>query len=174
MVAVLFARADSHYKQIPGCDVWDEVRDGRLWPGGQSVVAHPPCRAWGRYAHKANAPAHEKDLARFSVAMVRRWGGVLEHPANSGLWADQGLPAPGRRDGHGGHTVAVLQKWWGHEAEKPTWLYIIGCAPGGLPPVPITLRAASNTIENMCRQKRERTPFDFAVWLCDLARRVRL
>ena len=22
-VAVLFARADSHYKALPGCDVWD-------------------------------------------------------------------------------------------------------------------------------------------------------
>lgn len=25
MIAVLFARGDSHYKAIPGCDVWDIV-----------------------------------------------------------------------------------------------------------------------------------------------------
>lgn len=34
MVAVLFARADSVYKGLPGCDVWDAERDARLWQGG--------------------------------------------------------------------------------------------------------------------------------------------
>ena len=28
-VAVLFARADSHYKALAGVDVWDEARDAR-------------------------------------------------------------------------------------------------------------------------------------------------
>ena len=32
-VAVLFARADSVYKTLPGVDVWDEARDARQWPG---------------------------------------------------------------------------------------------------------------------------------------------
>ena len=44
-VAVLFARADSIYKTLPGCDVYDIKRDARTWPGGCPVVAHPPCRA---------------------------------------------------------------------------------------------------------------------------------
>jgi hypothetical protein len=34
MVAVLFARADSVYKALDGCDVWDIERDARRWPGG--------------------------------------------------------------------------------------------------------------------------------------------
>lgn len=46
-VAVLFARSDSVYKSIPGCDVWDINRDARNWKGGAPIVAHPPCRAWG-------------------------------------------------------------------------------------------------------------------------------
>lgn len=68
-VAVLFARADSHYKAIDGCDVWDIERDARKWPGGAPVVAHPPCRAWGKAsyfkqacANLAGAMAKTKDL----------------------------------------------------------------------------------------------------------------
>jgi hypothetical protein len=49
-VAVLFARSDSHYKALPGVDVWDSERDARKWLGGSPVVAHPPCRAWGALA----------------------------------------------------------------------------------------------------------------------------
>lgn len=45
-VAVLFARADSIYKGLPGVDVYDADRDARTFPGGCPVVAHPPCRAW--------------------------------------------------------------------------------------------------------------------------------
>ena len=50
-VAAMFVRADSVYKTIPGVDCWDIDRDARLWPGGCPVVAHPPCRAWGRLRH---------------------------------------------------------------------------------------------------------------------------
>jgi len=32
VIAVLFARSDSVYKTIPGCDVWDAERDARRWP----------------------------------------------------------------------------------------------------------------------------------------------
>ena len=38
-VAVLFARADSIYKTLPACDVYDIARDARWWPGGGPVVA---------------------------------------------------------------------------------------------------------------------------------------
>lgn len=93
-VAVLFARADSVYKSLPGCDVWDAERDARRWPGGAPLVAHPPCRAWGRLRTFARPAEGEEDLARWAVGQVRRWGGVLEHPATSRLWADQQLPPP--------------------------------------------------------------------------------
>ena len=75
IVAVLFARRDSVYKTLPDLDVWDEPRDARKWPGGTSLVAHPPCRAWGRFKKFAKPAPHEKQLARDAVAHIRRWGG---------------------------------------------------------------------------------------------------
>ena len=61
MVAVLFARADSVYKTLPGVDVYDIERDARTYDGPWPVVAHPPCTRWSmingvvlsRYPHKA-------------------------------------------------------------------------------------------------------------------------
>ncbi|WP_295375606.1 hypothetical protein [uncultured Pseudacidovorax sp.] len=184
-VAVLFARADSVYKTLPGCDVWDAERDARRWPGGAPVVAHPPCRAWGRLRHFAKPRPDEKDLARLAVRHVRRWGGVLEHPKGSTLWADQGLPAPGQRDAFGGWTLPIHQSWWGHRAEKATVLYVLGCEPGDIPPMPLVLGDAPCVIGSSGRRRdgtrahrpettkaeREHTPPPLAVWLVELAKR---
>ena len=84
-VAVLFARADSIYKTMPECDVYDIERDARTWPGGCPVVAHPPCRAWGKLFYFAKPRAGEKELGPFAANQVRRFGGVLEHPKDSKL-----------------------------------------------------------------------------------------
>ena len=184
MVAVLFARHDSVYKSIPGCDVWDIKRDARLWPGGSPVVVHPPCRAWGRLRTFAKPRPDEKDLARWAVAQVRRWGGVLEHPAGSTLWADQNLPLHGEgRDEHGGWTLAAPQKWWGHKAEKATWFYIVGCVPSEIPMLPLVLGDALYVVQSRKRHdhrphitkaEREHTPEALARWLVELARRCRI
>jgi len=182
-VAVLFARADSVYKTLPGCDVWDESRDARLWQGGCPVVAHPPCRGWGRLRTFANVQPGELDLARFAVAAVRRCGGVLEHPEASSLWSDQGLPRPGEQpDEYGGWTLAAPQSWWGHKAEKDTWFYIVGLRKRDLPAIPLVLgqteyvvswsRKSANRRRHLSKADRERTPPDLAEWLVDLARNV--
>lgn len=42
MVAVLFARSNSVYKSMPGCDVFDLERDARTYSGNSPVIAHPP------------------------------------------------------------------------------------------------------------------------------------
>jgi hypothetical protein len=188
-VAVLFARADSVYKSLPGCDVWDAERDARKWPGGCAVVAHPPCRAWGRLAHMANPRSDEKDLARWAVQQVRTWGGVLEHPAGSKLWADQGLPRPGSVDAFGGWTFGIHQHDWGHKAEKATWLYIVGIGSRGIPDVPLRPGAATHVIASstarqhrghpmfrpeVTKAEREHTPPSLAEWLVALARRCRV
>lgn len=187
-VAVLFARADSIYKTLPGCDVYDIKRDARTWPGGCPVVAHPPCRAWGQLSHMAKPRHDEKDLARWAVARVREWGGVLEHPKKSKLWPDQGLPEPGRRDAWGGWTLPIFQQWWGHRAEKATLLYIVGIEPAGLPEIPLQLGEASHVISSSRRwyrghdnlrpwvtdAEREHTPPELALWLVELATRCRV
>lgn len=171
MVAVLFARADSIYKSIPGVEVFDLDRDARTFYGGRPVVAHPPCRAWGRLRHFANPRPDEKRLALFAVHAVRRNGGVLEHPSKSSLWAAAGLPRPGARDDFGGWTLGVHQSDFGHSAPKATWLYIVGVEPREIPPLPFDLADPVGRIVNMSPADRERTPPDFAHWLINLAER---
>ena len=187
-VAVLFARADSIYKTLPDVDVWDEARDARKWPGGCPVVAHPPCRAWGRLSHMAKPRPDEKDLARWAVAQVRQWGGVLEHPSASKLWPEMGLPKPGTVDQFGGWTLPIHQHWFGHKAEKSTLLYIVGCRPGDEPAMPMVLgRPLYVVASSLHRNKkatwarpeipdaeREHTPPELARWLVDLARRCQV
>lgn len=181
-VAVLFARADSIYKTMPGCDVYDIERDARTWPGGAPVVAHPPCRAWGRLRHFAKPRPDEKELAIWAVDQVRRYGGVLEHPAESTLWAHMGLPTPGRApDQHGGWTAEIRQCDWAHKAEKRTWLYIVGVHPDELPAFPPRSeptgvikpqRGVQRTLKIVTKAEREHTPPALAAWLVELARRT--
>lgn len=186
-VAVLYARADSNYKTIPGCDVWDAERDARRWKGGAPVVAHPPCRAWGRLRAFAKPREDEKALALHAVECVRHWGGIMEHPAGSSLWAAAALPRPGESsDRWGGWTLAVSQYWWGHKAEKRTWLYVVGLSMAELPAIPYRMGYPTHIIGSSMRRKgergwmpgttkaeREHTPQQLAEWLVEAARRVR-
>lgn len=123
-ISALFVREDSVYASLPGVDCWPASRDARKWPGGTPVIVHPPCRAWGRMRHLAKPVHGEKEMARFAVRMVRKWGGVLEHPESSALWEDMKLPGPRECDKFGGWTLSADQYWWGHEAQKRTWFYL--------------------------------------------------
>jgi hypothetical protein len=181
MVAALFCHAKSIYKTLPNVDVWDRERDAKLWPGGEPIVAHPPCGQWGSYAHFAKVDPQQKALAIWAVERVREWGGVLEHPKASRLWAVMGLPEPGgRADKFGGWTLGITQHWWGHQAEKATLLYIVGCAKADIPPIPFVLGEAERTMAysptgsrrpELLKSKREHTPPELAAWLVDLAAR---
>jgi len=184
-VAVLFARADSVYKTMPECDVYDMDRDARTYDGPLPIVAHPPCRSWGNFAMFAKPRPDERNLARLAVSLVREFGGVLEHPAASKLWAAQRLPAPMARDQWGGHTLVIDQHWWGHRAQKRTRLYIVGCRPGDIPDLPLKLGRAEFVVGDVGRAtsgddrpeiskaEREHTPPELARWLVDLAMRCR-
>lgn len=175
-VSVLFARRDSIYKSIYGVEVWDEDRDARKWPGGAPVVAHPPCRLWGRLHTfaKSRDVESEKELGLFAVDMVRKHGGVLEHPACSKLWKAKGMPVPGAgRDEFGGYTLEVSQSDWGHRAQKLTWLYVVGVDEDDLPDMPEQKMLAFGLVELMATPEREKTPKPFALWLVELAKRAR-
>jgi len=179
-VAALFVRGDSHYKTMPGVDAWDIERDARRWSGGTACVAHPPCRAWGRLRQMAKPRADERELAIWAVHQVRLWGGVLEHPSGSTLWADQGLPLAGRGvDKFGGYTLSVAQFDWGHKARKLTWLYVVGCPFDKVPTMPvregepthcIARTNGTGLLPHVTHTEREATPPAFAEWLVELAR----
>lgn len=114
-VSVLFARKDSIYKSL-NCDVWDKERDATKWPGGNPVIAHPPCRAWGQLRHMAKPSACEAQYALWAVQQVRKFGGVLEHPARSKLWEVAKLPEGDKTAEYGGFTLPIYQSWFGHFA----------------------------------------------------------
>jgi len=173
-VAVLFARADSNYKAMPECDVYDIERDARTFTGGMPVVAHPPCRAWGSFRAIAKPRPGEKELALFAIEQVRTFGGVLEHPKGSTLWPTAGLPAPGRRDAFGGWTLPIFQNWFGHRAEKATLLYIVGCEPADVPPLPFRLGKATHVIaQSRTRPDGSRKRKGDADWMPEVTPRER-
>jgi hypothetical protein len=136
MIAALFVDPRGCYAGLEGVDLWDEARDARLYPGPHPVVAHPPCSRWCRLAGLVEARwGHKRgdDGGCFASALasVRRWGGVLEHPAYSDAWAAHGIARPHRAGGWqrlhcGGWTCQVEQWHYGHPAKKATWLYAYG------------------------------------------------
>jgi hypothetical protein len=139
-VAALYVETDGCYFGLPGVDPWDETRDARQYAGPSPVVAHPPCQRWGRFWHGSTRKPHQFQLGAdkgcfaAALAAVRRWGGVLEHPADSKAWAHFGLARPERGAGwvradwpeHNGWTCYVEQGHYGHTSRKPTWLYAVG------------------------------------------------
>jgi hypothetical protein len=136
-----------------------------------------------------------------AVEQVRLWGGVLEQPAGSKLWAHCGLPAPIAasplrhdwwQDSFAGFSVEVEQVAWGHVARKRTWLFLVGVdtrdvfrtlRTGG---TPTHWCSGGRTrgkgsgglvppgIKVCSAQQRRRTPPAFAEWLVELARTSRL
>lgn len=192
MVAVLFARRDSIYKSFNDLDVFDFERNALNFTGGAPVIAHPPCRAWGELSHLAKPRQGEKELAFFAVDAVRKNGGVLEHPKKSKLWVEIGINAPGQKDAAGGWVLPISQHWFGHRAEKKTYLYIVGIEPGQLPIMPMVLGGSTHVITQPGRKangirlkkgdkgwrpevtkaEREHTPKELAAWLVDVARTI--
>src|SRR5262245_39623422 len=108
-VAALYIDPRGPYPKLEGVECWDAVRDARLYDGPHPVVAHPPCKNYSRISYLAKGD--ERDCAIRAVVQVRRWGGVLEHPAHSRLFnrmVPGYLPWPGDLpDPWGGITIAV-------------------------------------------------------------------
>lgn len=138
MIAALYVARGGCYFGLDGVDPWDEERDARTYAGPWPVVAHPPCARWCRLAGLVEARwGHKRgdDGGTFAAALasVRRFGGVLEHPAFSDAWKAHGLNAPPtggkwvNADFVGGWTCYVEQGRYGHPAKKATWLYANGC-----------------------------------------------
>lgn len=137
-VAALFVDPRGCYARVDGVELWGERRDARRYAGPHRVVAHPPCARWCRLAGLVEARwGHKRgeDDGCFAAALaaVRRWGGVLEHPAYSDAWRAHDLNGPPtgggwvNADWRGGWTCYVEQGRYGHVARKATWLFASGC-----------------------------------------------
>jgi len=141
LVAALFVQAGGCYASLPWVDAWPESRDARQYAGSLPVVAHPPCQLWGRMAPinfgrwggEHNRPGNDGGCFASAVASVRKWGGVLEHPAATNAWSAHDLTAPvtmgWQRTMDGGWVCEVWQSAYGHRANKATWLYYYGSRP---------------------------------------------
>jgi hypothetical protein len=136
MIAALYVEKDGIYYGLPDVDPWDQERDARLYAGPWPVVAHPPCARWSRLAGFTEARFGYKrgeDGGCFAAALaaVRKFGGVLEHPAYSKAWDHFGLPEPMWKGGwtlglDGGATCYVEQGRYGLPVKKATWIYAYG------------------------------------------------
>ncbi len=196
-VAVLYVDKNGIYPKLAAeldLDCWDESRDARKYDGPWSVVAHPPCRNYSSLKHLAKSDY--SDCAIVALEQVRKFGGVLEHPARSALF-DRFRPGyppwPGDLpDPWGGVTIEVAQVEWGHVARKRTWLYCIGTRAFERSPFPdrepthwvsgfrsTTGATPKRYKQNGCAvppgikvcsaQQRRRTPVEFARYLVRLA-----
>lgn len=173
MVTVLFVREDSEYKYNMSIDSYDCIRDARNYNGNGPVIAHPPCRAWGLLSHMASPAPGEKELSFFAIDIVRRCGGVLEHPSGSRLFGPHLPDVDDKKDMYGGYTILIDQFDFGHVAPKPTKLYICGVNIDELPQRPqkrneIPKRSICGNIKGTkrCTQKqREHTPELLMEWL---------
>ena len=181
-VPVLFTTPDSIYNALPHADPYDQARDANTYAGSSPIIAHPPCQQWSTMRHFANHNPQQKALAIYAVALVRRLGGILEHPAASDLWPSLALPVSGGLpDHHGGYTIQVDQFHWGHAARKRTWLYIVGCNREYLPPRPHRTGSPTHVygttkgigrLPTVPHSLRNRTPLGFALWLLAIVQQI--
>lgn len=88
--------------------------------------AHVNFKRWGG---EHNRPGNDGGCFASALASIRKYGGVLEHPAFSDAWAVHSLPRPDPEViGWSRPTFAnicvceVWQSAYGHKARKRTWL----------------------------------------------------
>lgn len=140
-IAALFVDPRGPYSNRGDVDMWGLARDARKYCGPLPVVAHPPCQLWvnfaalnfKRWGGEHNRPGNDGGCFASALASVRRWGGILEHPAFSNAWAAHRLDRPtfGKwtECAPGEWVTEVWQSAYGHPARKRTWLFYRGHAP---------------------------------------------
>lgn len=191
-IAALYVETGGCYFGLPGVDPWDEARDARNYWGPHPVVAHPPCQRWGalaavnfaRWGGEHNRPGNDGGCFAGALSAVRRFGGVIEHPAKTKAWLSHGLPKPTaigwQRTICGGWVCEVWQSAYGHKANKATWLYYVGTKtptelrwdrPVGSHQVGFQdQRGKSRNKPTLCKKDANATPIEFRDVLIALAR----
>jgi hypothetical protein len=187
-IAALFVESGGHYFGLDGIEPWDVVRDARNYAGPHPVIAHPPCTRWCQLAYIVQKRYGYKvgdDGGMFESALnaVRRFGGVLEHPAFSYAWPKFGLPRPPRagwaRTICGGWVCQVSQAAYGHRARKLTWLYYVGknpppslnwAVPEPTAQVSFCANHGDSPLPRLNKREASRTPIPFRDLLISIAR----
>ncbi len=190
MIAALYVETGGHYFGVEGVDPWDIARDARNYEGPYPVVAHPPCHLWvnfaalnfKRYGGEHNRPGNDDGCFGSALNSVRRWCGVLEHPAHSNAWRHFSLTAPTgigwTRVGEREWVCEVWQSAYGHKARKRTWLYYVG----EMPPLEMDWTRKPGTAQcgwfdrvkpTLSKKEASRTPIPFRDALLNLARTAR-
>ena len=200
MIAALYVQPNGCYVGLPDVDPWDQARDARLYAGPYPVVAHPPCERWGRFwfggpqwlkdGHPRKVLGDDGGCFAAALSAVRKWGGVIEHPADSRAWRAHGLLAPLRSGGWVpagdflGWTCCVSQGQYGHKGDKLTWLYAAGCRLpelkwghsgkrvllAGLSRERRKRDQRTGIVQAMSRKQRAATPLEFRDLLLSIAR----
>lgn len=187
MIAALFVETGGCYFGLPHVDPWDRERDARNYRGPHPVVAHPPCERW----HQLSAVNHKRWGYRINedggcfvaaLAAVRRFGGILEHPAETRAFRFHGLPEPigggWQRTIEGDWITEVNQSAYGHRATKRTWLVYCGEV---IPPALDWRRVRGThqiglfdrTLPELPKPERAATPIPFRDLLISIAETAR-
>ena len=175
---VFFTQKKSNYNKLQ-CNPYDIDKDSLSCISKLPAVYHPPCASWGRLRKFSKFRPGEHWLAVWSIIRLRKYGGILEHPAHSSLWRFMAMPLPGQKaDRFGGYSISINQHWFGHKCAKNTFLYIVGCPQKNLPLIPINFDAITHVISTSCRKRagaytnnrctkfeRSATPVRLAEWL---------
>lgn len=175
-VAALYVDPDGPYPSLVADGEWyDMARDARTFTGDLPVVAHPPCGPWGKLAWRCKN--QDRSTAWHALELVRRNGGILEHPVGSRLFLEAGVPAgewvnPERQlDAHGGYTIRLPQWDLGHRGHKDTIFYICGRA-APVQELPHLFKRHGGTphpVQRMGKRERRLTPRAMAWWMCQVA-----
>lgn len=147
-IPVLFTLPGSNYTKYSFTDCYDVNRNALNYSGQKAIIAHPPCRLWGRLSHLSKAPKSERLLAIWAVIKVRANGGILEHPAGSRLFRKMLIPLDGSPDQYGGFVISINQHWFGFKAKKRTYLYIVGCSRSQLPALTLNFDAITHSVSS--------------------------
>lgn len=138
------------------------------------AIYHPPCRSWSRLRGLATRIPVDHWLALWSLIRVRRYGGILEHPAGSLLFNKYIIKPGAGVDQWGGFSLCVDLHWFGFPAVKRTYLYFVGCSVAQLPVCPISFDAVTHVVgttnkksdlKELSKKQRSLTPVSMCEWL---------
>lgn len=141
IIAALFVETNGCYFNLLDVEPWDIKKDAKNYKGPHPVIAHPPCQLWGKFAKinylrwggEHNKPGNDQGCFLFALESVKKYGGVLEHPAFTYAWQTYNIPKPIKigwnKINENEWVCEVWQSAYGHLASKRTWLFYKGDKP---------------------------------------------